>query len=152
MKHFLILTITAAVLSGAFFIFCQPQISLAQEPTFGEGGTSVLSPLNQLGEAGKEAKYATGESQDIRLVIVSLIQYVLLFVGFIFVILMIYGGYLWLTAGGNEDQLGKAKKMIVNAVIAVLIIFLSVSITYTINRILYEAISQKTIGAGVKVK
>ena len=145
MKHFIIFTILASLLMGAFFV-CLSQPSLATAPT---PEKEPYSPLKQLDVAGKKAKYATGEDQDIRMVAVTIIQNVLLFVGFIFVILMIYGGYLWMTAGGNEEQLTKAKKVIVNSIIAVGVIFLSVSITYTLNRILYDITTQRSIEAGI---
>jgi hypothetical protein len=42
---------------------------------------------------------------------------------------MIYGGYLYMTAQGNEDQVEKGKDVIKNAVIGIVIIFLAYTIT-----------------------
>jgi hypothetical protein len=35
---------------------------------------------------------------------------------------IIYGGYLWMTAGGKEEQVTQAKKWITNSVIGLIII------------------------------
>lgn len=37
-------------------------------------------------------------------------------------ILIIYGGYLWMTAGGNEEKVGQGRKYIIWAIIGYLII------------------------------
>jgi hypothetical protein len=50
--------------------------------------------------------------------------------GIIFVCLVIYGGFLWMTAAGNEDQVEKAKKIISQSVIG-LVIILSAWAIYT---------------------
>lgn len=155
MKKFIIFTIIVSLFLGAFFICLnQPVFAVvSSEPVFGSGGdtSSIFNPLTNIDIVGQKAKYATGGDMDIRLAILLIVQNILLFVGFVFVILLIYGGYLWMTAGGNEEQLTKAKKTIVNSVIAVLIIFLSVSITYTLNNILYNITTQRSIEAGVNV-
>lgn len=44
------------------------------------------------------------------------------FIGVIFLILIIYGGFQWMTAGGNEEQVGKAKVLIISAVVGLMII------------------------------
>lgn len=49
-------------------------------------------------------------------------------IGVLFVILMIYAGFLWMTAGGNQEQIKKAKGLMVNAVIGTIIVFASYAI------------------------
>lgn len=53
----------------------------------------------------------------------NLISTALLFVGVIFLVLIIYAGIMWMTSGGNEEKAGKAKKLIGAAVIGMVIIF-----------------------------
>jgi hypothetical protein len=43
-------------------------------------------------------------------------------VGTIFLILMVYAGYLWMTARGAEDQITKAKNIIIASMIGITII------------------------------
>ena len=50
--------------------------------------------------------------------------------GIIFIILMVYAGYLWMTAAGNEDDVKKAKDLIEAAVIGLIIIVAAYSITH----------------------
>ncbi len=53
------------------------------------------------------------------------------------VIILIYGGFLYITSAGNADQAGKGKTAIFNALIGIVIIVLS----YTIVQIVYRFIS-----------
>ena len=68
-------------------------------------------------------------SGDIRVVIAQIINVFLGLLGVVFVSIIIYGGYLWMTANGREDNIVKAKKIIVNAVIGLVIILSAFTIT-----------------------
>ena len=50
--------------------------------------------------------------------------------GIIFLILLIYAGFLWMTAAGNEQQVTKAKSMITTAIIGLIIVLSAYSISY----------------------
>ena len=60
--------------------------------------------------------------------ITKLIDYFLGFLGLIAVAFIIYGGVLMVTSGGNEDAVGKAKKIITYAAIGIVLIMLSFAI------------------------
>ena len=64
--------------------------------------------------------------------IATIIQVVLGLLGTIFVILMIYAGILWMTAGGNDTQVKKAQNSIQRAAIGLFIVVLAYAITYFI--------------------
>lgn len=51
------------------------------------------------------------------------------FVGVIFLILMIYAGVMWMTAQGNDQQVSKAKNLLINATIGLVIVFAAYAIT-----------------------
>lgn len=55
------------------------------------------------------------------------------FVGVIFLILMIYAGILWMTAQGNDQQIVRAKNMLINSIIGLIIIFAAYAITVFIG-------------------
>jgi len=55
-------------------------------------------------------------------IIGDIIKIALGFLGLIFVILILWSGYQWMTAGGNTDTVTAAKKRIINAVIGLLIV------------------------------
>jgi hypothetical protein len=51
------------------------------------------------------------------------------FISVIFFILMLYGGFLWMTARGNSDQETKAKDTIFGAIIGIIIVLSAYAIT-----------------------
>ena len=65
----------------------------------------------------------------------KLILVVLSLVGIIFLVLTIYGGILWMTAGGKEEQVKKAGNIITRAVIGLVIVVLAYAITYFIIKL-----------------
>ncbi|MEI7620712.1 MAG: hypothetical protein WCJ57_04060 [Candidatus Falkowbacteria bacterium] len=52
------------------------------------------------------------------------------FLGVIFLLLMIYGGILWMTARGNEKTVDQAKNIIFDAIIGLVIVASAYAITY----------------------
>lgn len=54
--------------------------------------------------------------------LMKIINYLLTFLGTLFMLGVIYAGFLWMTAKGNEEQVGKAKEMIKQFVIGLIII------------------------------
>ncbi len=57
-------------------------------------------------------------------------------VGIVFLGLIIYGGYMWMTARGNEQAVEKAKNIIINSVIGLVIILAAYGITTLMGTIL----------------
>ena len=83
-----------------------------------------------LGKSANQAGYDLNtKPQNI---IAIIIQTALMFLGVIFLILMIYGGYLWMTARGNEEQVTKAKNLISAAIIGLVIVLAAYAISYFI--------------------
>jgi len=77
--------------------------------------------------------YGEGEGQYSLIDLIARI--VLIFIsllGIFFVILLIYAGYLWMAAGGNEEQVEKARGMIKHAVIGLLIVLSAFAISWFI--------------------
>jgi len=70
---------------------------------------------------------------DVSTLIGKIIQVALGFVGVIFMILLTYGGFMWMTAGGNEEQVAKAKKLITSATIGLIIVIMAYAISYYIT-------------------
>ena len=93
---------------------------------------------------------ATGlGTADIRVVVGRIIYVALGILGTILLVLIVYAGFLWMTAGGNEDQVDKAKTYIKNAVIGLVIVLSSYAITYfVITRLMGIRDSNGTGGPG----
>ncbi|QQS59079.1 hypothetical protein IPN35_05850 [Candidatus Peregrinibacteria bacterium] len=67
----------------------------------------------------------TPEESDPREVILRVVNYFLGFVGLIAVIFVIFAGFLMLTAGGDEDQVGRGKTILIWAAIGIIVVLLS---------------------------
>src|SRR3989338_6557076 len=63
-----------------------------------------------------------GGAQDPRLIIVNIIRILLGFLGILAVIIVLYGGFVWMTSGGNAQKIEKAKKILINGLIGLAII------------------------------
>ena len=56
--------------------------------------------------------------------------------GVVFVVIVIYAGFMWMMAQGDDAKIAKARKTIINGVIAIIIIFAAYAITsFVINQI-----------------
>lgn len=51
------------------------------------------------------------------------------FLGVIFIVLIIYGGWIWMTARGNEEKIKKARELITEAIIGVVVIMAAYALT-----------------------
>jgi hypothetical protein len=71
-----------------------------------------------------------GEPKDITEIIGAIISTFLSFLGIIFLILVLYGGFTWMTSMGNEYKVKKAKDILLQATIGILIIISAYAITY----------------------
>ncbi len=58
--------------------------------------------------------------------------------GLIAVVIILAGGFKWMTAGGNDDKVGEAKKMIISGVIGLAIIMSAFAIANFVIRSLAE--------------
>ncbi|MBI4592059.1 VWA domain-containing protein [Candidatus Uhrbacteria bacterium] len=84
---------------------------------------------------------AAGLSTDVDLsvMIVRLIRTAISFVGIVAVVFMLYGGFMWMTAGGNADRLKTAKKIILNSIIGIVLVLASFTIVQFILGALVDA-------------
>jgi len=81
-----------------------------------------------------------GEARGLAEIIGGLIGVALSLLGVIFLILIIYGGFVWMTAAGNEQKILKAKKIITNAVIGTAIAMSAYAITLFVFKSLATAL------------
>ena len=61
--------------------------------------------------------------KDINTLIGTIIKTILGLTGVIFMIMIVAAGDLWMTAGGNEEKITKARTMIFNAAVGIIIVF-----------------------------
>ncbi len=73
---------------------------------------------------------------DIRLVVARIIRTALGLLGIVALALIIYAGFIWMTAGGEEEKISQAKKILLNSVIGLAIILSSYAIaSFVINQL-----------------
>ncbi len=76
---------------------------------------------------------------DLESTVINLVRFVLGFLALVAVIVMIWGGFQWMTAGGNDEKISTAKKLITNAVIGLIIVILSWAIVLFAVNVLSNA-------------
>lgn len=64
--------------------------------------------------------------------IAAIIRYVLGFIGILAVAALIWGGFLYLTSGGNENQIKQAKSVITYAIVGLVLALASYIIVNTV--------------------
>ncbi len=69
-----------------------------------------------------------GGGLDIKTIAISVVNYVLFFLGLIAIAFIVYGGILYVTSGGNEEKTTKARNTLLYAVIGIIVISLAFAI------------------------
>jgi len=89
-----------------------------------------LDTTAQKGYGGKDATVIPkGIPREIPGTIGKIVGAGLAFIGVLFLILMIYGGFTWMLARGNEQEITKAEDLIYSAVIGLVIVLAAYAIT-----------------------
>jgi hypothetical protein len=95
------------------FIFLLCVLILVPVFVFAQGTAKLTNPLG---------------TSDVPAFIGRIIKAVLGIVGSLALLMFVYGGFLWMTSGGNEQKITKGKNVLVWATIGLAIIFLSYSL------------------------
>ncbi len=109
--------IAALTLSLGLFLTTNFLIA-ANNGTFGQIEKGLVNTSQSAGYPDSAKPGQTGLNE----IIGTIINRVLEVLGVVFMILMLYGGYLWLSAQGNDSQVEKGKKVIIEAIIGLAIV------------------------------
>ncbi|SRR6056297_930597 len=88
-------------------------------PYFVFAGSSMQNNLEEVGEG---SGFAEANETTLSSTAGQIVSILLGFLGIIFVVLIIYAGFKWMTAAGNEDKVKEARAMITRATIGLIII------------------------------
>lgn len=112
----------ASILSIALLLFSAESV-FALDLGFGSGGL--------LGNAAKSGGYDVANTNETTFAqgIGRAVQLLLSFLGIIFTLLMLYAGFIWMTARGNEEAANKSKSTIQMALIGLIIVLGAYAIT-----------------------
>jgi len=134
------LTTIFLVLTGV--LFCVPVFAAID---LGEG-------IHFATESVAEKTYdisATKPESSITNAIGNIVNVMVGILGAVAVILILYSGFLWMTAGGNDEQIKKAKNTIKRTVIGLMIVAFAYGIAFFfLNAVTQKAKSQKAGSTG----
>jgi cbb3-type cytochrome oxidase subunit 3 len=113
--------ILSIVLSLIICLFIVPPTLATQSV-----GNQILGGANQ---TGQETFEETAAPKMLAERLIEIVNNLLVFLGVLFFLIMLYGGWQWMNARGNEEQVSKAKVIIRDAVIGLVIIFIARIVT-----------------------
>ena len=117
-----VVTATVAASSFAPVAFAQSGGTAGRNP-FGQGGFAQTQNSAIQTRAG-----FTGQTSDLATIVGNIINIVLGFLGVLLLIYLVYAGFLWMTATDSKGP-DKAKEMIKNSIIGLIIIVSSFAIS-----------------------
>ncbi len=116
MKKFAILTMAGLILS----LTVLPALAISQPDT----GVD-LATIVGLG------------TKDLREGVMSIINTLMGFLGIVAIIIFLWGGFRWMTAGGSEERIDESKKIITAGIIGLIIVFVSYALAaFVINQLI----------------
>lgn len=87
----------------------------------------IQDAFSNMHEVAKKGSY---KETTINILASDIVQLVLSALGTLFVVFMVYAGYIWLTAAGNEQKVSKAKTILFQSIIGLIIVIAAYSISY----------------------
>ncbi len=85
--------------------------------------TTTFAAINY--EGTKVSENLKGRTDDLPTAVQSMITFITTFLYLIAVALALYGGFLMLTAAGDEEKVKKGKTVLIQAALGLLVIFLA---------------------------
>jgi hypothetical protein len=86
--------------------------------------------------------YGTGAglgTRDVRATIATIINIALGILGIVALVIILIGGFKWMTAGGNEENVEGGKKAIGQGIVGLIVIFVAFAITKFVFSVLERA-------------
>lgn len=105
---------------GGIFLLLGTLAASSAPVTFAQtrAGQTVLEGVDVAGEKAGFKK----ERTDVNSIIANFVNVLISISGIIFLLIVVYGGFLYMTAGGDEAKIKKAKSMLTSGVIGLIII------------------------------
>lgn len=138
LKLTLSLALATLVAFGAIGLATMPQMAHAQQGTTttttgGTLGAGDFLPTDFVDNTG----LGGSDENSLENTIGNLIRTVIQFLGIVAVVIVLYGGFRWMTASGNDEKVAQAKKILIAGLIGLAIVLLSLAITnFAISSIL----------------
>jgi len=94
---------------------------------------SLLPSTTFAADYGKLGEYGKSGTQDVGDFLNRIKDWLLGFVGGLALLFIVYGGFLYITSGGNKDRIETAKKTLTYAILGLILVALSGVIFTIIN-------------------
>ena len=93
----------------------------------------------------KNAQIIQGDAEewDLATIVGTIINYLFGVIAIVFLTFILIGGYLWMSATGNEEGIKKAKAFILNSIFGLMVIFLA----YTLVWLILNALKASTLSS-----
>ncbi len=129
-KNFFLAVLLTILISPAL-IFAGNNQAIAQN--------SLLENMESVRE---ESGFESADETSVSSIAGTIVNITLSFLGIIFVCLIIYAGFIWMTAQGDESKVEKAKNIIIAAVIGIIITISA----YIITHFVFSSLNDITYG------
>jgi len=114
--------------------------AMASLPFVASAATALQTIKEQANTTATAAGVTSDQGNDLAGVIGRLINSALGLLGIILVVIIIYAGFLWMTAQGDDKKVGEAKLMIKQAIVGIIIIFSAYALTdFVLTNVLESA-------------
>ncbi len=134
--------IVKIILASFLLVFSFASLPVSAQLFTPDGQRDVVEGME---DAGNRAEYNTVGGPDnflISEVVTIVTRAVLGLLGIVFLIMIILGGFNWMTAAGNDDKVTKAKATLFRGVIGLFIVISAYVITAFVFRALSGIIGQ----------
>jgi uncharacterized membrane protein YjgN (DUF898 family) len=101
---------------------------------------------SQVGKTEMGSAFGSSDNPtDIRIVVANIIRVFLSFLGIIFLVLIVWAGYRWMMAAGNEQTITEAKAQITNAVIGLIIVMFAYAIAFYVTECIFDVTTANSL-------
>lgn len=125
LSRILSVVVLTVMIAMPAFMMALPAQALEEDDLWGVDKDDIGSAMGDPGDT------------DPRIIAAGVIKVLMGFLGIIAVVIILIGGFKWMTAGGSDDKITEAKKLITAGVIGLIIIIAAFGIaTFVINNLL----------------
>lgn len=142
MKYRGLLILAAAALMAALFA---PQYGFAQDSGDGAGAGAGGGGVEDIYGVDEIARSTALGKQSLQTTVSSIINVALSLLGIIAVVIILIGGFRWMTAGGNDDKVAEARKWIFSGIIGLAIVLSA----WAIATFVIDKLAEATTGTGL---
>ena len=114
---------------GAATMLLLPSLALAANESLVDTTKSPFENARAGADQTAGSAKISGDQGDLTTIIGRIINILLSFLGIVFLVLVLYAGFLWMTAQGDSKKVDQAKGMLTQAIVGLIIIMAAYAIS-----------------------